>query len=419
MKKFIALLLAFLVLMLASCNVSDGTINEKTEKENYEMPRDLTVDFIAESMEGMKADEKFISSMLDFSAELFKGTLDENEKSSLISPLSVLIALGMTANGACGETKAQFEKVFGMSTDELNAYLYSHMNSLPSGEQARLETANSIWLRDGGFKVNNDFLQINKNFYGAQIYKENFAYGGTADKINSWVSENTDKMIEKIIDEISPDAVMYLINALVFDALWETPYEDYSCAEGAFNSYGGNENKAVFMTGTEHRYIKTEDAVGFKKSYKSGYSFMALLPDGDVFEYIKSLDGEKLSKALSSIESVETITKMPQFSYDYGITMNDALISMGLTSAFDPRKADFSGITDGENGISIGCVLHKTHIELTAAGTRAAAVTSVMLAGSCAPTEMVYVTLDRPFVYIITDDNTNLPVFMGVITEIN
>lgn len=432
MKRIFAMILALsmLALVLCSCaktqvepKVTRGDI-PKVEPTNAKAAGDLLKDFVAIEVEGKDADDKFKSGMLDFAVRLMQSTLDENKKSSLVSPLSVIVALGMTANGANGETKEEFEKLFGFSLDEANAYLYTLAHSLYNGDGAKVELANSIWFgKDGRIAVHDDFLQVNKNYYDAQAYEEDFFSQKTVDKINKWVSKHTDKMIDQIIDSIDPDTVMLLINALVFDALWSKPYENFQCQKGTFNAYGKSKSDATFMT-SEETLIRTKNAIGFRKYYKNGYEFVAMLPDGDVFDYVNSLSGKKLGKILSGKQNdygYRAKAYLPKFEYDYDVSLYKALESMGLKKAFSSSEADLSGIGSSPLGnLYIGDVLHKTHIEMTQAGTRAAAVTAVeILAESAAPKKPVDVKLDRPFVYYIVDCNTNLPIFMGVVTEIN
>ena len=178
-------------------------------------------------------------SVTDFAVRLFKAS-EESGKNTLISPLSVLCALAMTANGAKEETLAQMESVLGMTKDELNIYLYSYMKKLPSGEKYKLSLANSIWFTDDErFKVNRDFLQTNADYYGADIYKSPFDQK-TCKEINKWVEDNTDGMIPEILDEINSEAVMYLVNALAFEAEWAEIYEEGTIRDGKFIAYFHN-----------------------------------------------------------------------------------------------------------------------------------------------------------------------------------
>lgn len=430
MKKFFAMILALSMLALVLCSCAKTKVEPKVtrgdlptiEPTNVKAAGDLLKDFVATEVTGKDADEKFKSGMLDFAVKLMQNTLDEDKKSSLISPLSVIVALGMTSNGAMGETREEFEKLFGFSVDEANAYLYTLAHSLYSGDKAKVELANSIWFgKDGRVAVHDDFLQLNKSYYDAQAYEEDFFNQKTVDKINKWVSEHTDDMIDEIIDAIDSDTVMILINALVFDALWSNQYENFQCEKGVFTDYDNSKSDAIFMKSKE-TLIATKNAIGFRKDYEGSYAFVAMLPDGDVFDYVSSLTGDELGQILSGKKNdynYRAKAYLPKFEYDYELSLYDALVSMGLKKAFSPVEADFSGIGDCADNIYIGEVLHKTHIEVTQSGTRAAAVTAVVPDSTGVEMPKIKtVKLDRPFVYFIVDTNTNLPMFMGVVTEI-
>ena len=175
------------------------------------------------------------SAVTDFAVRLFKAS-EENGKNTLISPLSVLCALAMTANGAEDETLQQMEDVLGMTTEEMNLYIYSYMQKLPQNEKYKLSLANSIWFtEDERFTVNQDFLQTNADYYGADIYKAPFN-DQTCKDINNWVKQNTDEMIPEILDEIPADAIMYLVNALGFEAEWSEIYEKQQVRDGKFTN---------------------------------------------------------------------------------------------------------------------------------------------------------------------------------------
>ena len=428
MKRFIALILAMTMLSAVLCacgDVSDmGETTTKRDEPTVIAPTDdLLADYVAQNVTGKATDERFTEKMLDFSAELFSRTTSDDEKSSLIAPLSVIIALSMTANGANGETKAQFEDVFGLSVEDMNEYLYYFANKLTSNKDATLKIANSIWLASNvPFEPNPAFLQKDADYYDASVYVKDFTKPATADEINAWVSDHTDEMIKKIIDELNPNTVMLLMNALVFDAKWEKQYDPYTVRKGTFNAYDGAKNDCEMMTGEESVYYTTGDATGFSKKYAGGFSFTALLPDEDVdiFEYAKTLTGEKLGEIYRSKTYTSVLATVPKFSYEYGLSMRDALVDMGISDAFDERMADFSGMeANGRSELYIGDVTHKTFIDLCEAGTRAAAVTVVAMdTKSAVSPEPKKIVLDRPFVYMITDDATGLPLFMGIVTEI-
>lgn len=370
-------------------------------------------------------DESFIASNADFSMKVFKKSIKENEN-SLISPLSIMLALAMTANGADGQTKKEMEELLGgkIKLDELNEYLYSYVKNLPSDKKYKLKIANSIWFRDdeSQLTVEKDFLQTNANYYNAATYKSAFD-NQTVNDINNWVKKNTDGMINKILDEIDKNTVIYLINALVFDAEWDTIYEKQSVKDSIFHAINGSVRSVEMMSSKESQYIDTGKATGFIKNYKDGkYSFVALLPneDIDINEYIASLTGEDFMLAISNAESAIVSAQLPKFSFEYSIKMNDALSLLGMPTAFDKNSADFSKIGSSTNGnIFIGNVIHKTFISVDELGTKAGAVTKVEMNTTSAPNmDIKYVKLDRPFVYAIIDNTTKLPFFIGTVMDI-
>ena len=360
----------------------------------------------------------------DFAIRLFKAS-EESGKNTLISPLSVLCALAMTANGAEEETLAQMEEVLGMTTEELNLYLYSYMQNLPQGEKYKLSLANSIWFtEDERFTVNQDFLQTNANYYGADIYKAPFDKQTLKD-INNWVKQNTDEMIPEILDQIPAEAIMYLVNALAFEAEWSEIYEKHQVKDGEFTKEDGTKQDVKFMYGSEGTYLEDEKATGFMKRYKGGkYAFVAMLPNEgvSVSEYIASLEGESLNALLTNPQYVTVHTSIPKFETEYSVEMSEILKNMGMTEAFDMYNADFEGLgTSTAGNIFISRVLHKTFISVGEKGTKAGAATIVEMKDGAAaePTEPKEVYLDRPFVYMLVDCENNIPFFIGTMMDIN
>lgn len=385
-------------------------------------------------MEGIEAknvtekgiDEAFVSSQMALAVKLFQASAAEsNFENVLISPLSIQLALAMTANGADGKTKTEMEALLGgeISLEELNEYLYTYVKNLPSEEKGKLQIANSIWFRndENRLSVNRNFLQTNANYYHAQAYQAAFDENTLAN-INRWVSTHTDGMIDKILDEISPDAVMYLINALVFDAEWQTVYDKNAVFDGSFTAASGEKQAAKMMYSEESRYFTTDRAKGFFKNYKGGnYSFVAVLPNEDVSleEYVASLDAAALQDALQSSQTGLVIATMPKFSYDYELSMNNCLQALGMKDAFDNANADFSKmVTSSNSNIFIGDVLHKTFLSVDELGTKAGAVTKVEMKDEAYHEPSLLITLDRPFLYMIVDNATNLPIFIGTVTDL-
>lgn len=387
---------------------------------------DLMEGVKANTVTGKVADDAFAQSQMRLAVDLFQSSvLESKDENVLISPLSILLALAMTANGADGDTKAEMEALLGgeISLNDLNEYLYSYVNNLPSAEKYKLQIANTIWFRDdeGRLQVEKDFLQKNADYYGAQAYKAAFD-DQTLKDINNWVNDHTDGMIDSILDQIDEDAVMYLINALVFDAEWQHVYDKSDVYKGKFTNIGGTEKQVDMMHSEETVYLQDENATGFMKPYSgSKYNFAVLLPNEgvDIYEYIAGLTGEELMETLSTPQLGMVMATLPKFSYEYELTMNDVLKELGMPSAFSGSTADFSKMAQSSRGnIYIGDVLHKTFISVDELGTKAGAVTKVQMNDESAPMSEWVVTLNRPFVYMIIDNKTNLPVFIGAVMDI-
>jgi serpin B len=375
----------------------------------------------AKTVNQKPASNDFTSSMADFSIELFKKSITDKEN-SLVSPLSVMLALAMTANGADSGTLSQMEKLLGgdIPLTDLNGYLYSYVKELPSEDKSKLNIANSIWFRDI-LQVKPDFLQKNADYYNAQAYKSAFD-AQTLQDINNWVESSTDGMIDSIINEINADDMLYLINAVVFDAEWQTPYDDYTVREGDFTDINGEVRNVDFMHSDQYKYLDDGMATGFIKPYYGGnYSFAALLPNEDITieAYIESLTGSGFIKTIENAEDIVVYASMPKFEYEYEIKMKEALKILGMPDAFYEDKADFTNMAVSSDGnIYIGEVLHKTYISVDELGTKAGAVTAVLAMGGGAPLDHKIVRLDRPFVYAIIDNATNLPVFIGTLMTV-
>ena len=362
----------------------------------------------------------------DFAVRLFKAS-EKSGENTLISPLSVLCALAMTANGAEEETLEQMEAVLGMTTEELNLYIYSYMKNLPQGEKYKLSLANSIWFtEDKRFTVNQDFLQANADYYGADIYQTPFN-GQTCKDINNWVKQKTDKMIPKILDQVPPEdfTVMYLVNALAFEAEWSRIYKKNQVRDGKFTKEDGTKQEVKFMYSSEGTYLEDEKATGFVKHYKDNkYAFVAMLPNEgvSVSDYITFLDGKSLSAMLANPQYDTVETSIPKFETEYCVEMSEILKEMGMPKAFDPDNAEFNGLGDSMQGnIYIDSVLHKTFISIDEKKTKAGAVTIFKmkeLLTDPGPQEPKRVYLDRPFVYMLIDCENNIPFFIGTMMDV-
>ena len=397
--------------------------------------RNLCLGITSSASSGLAADEEFINSQTNFTVEMFKKTYAENESpaNTLISPYSIMQALAMTANGANGDTRTEMENVLGggMKMDKLNKYLLTQRKRTENNKKNEynnweIDTANSIWAinDEKRIKVRPTFLQNCIDYYDSEFYIAPFD-DTTLNDVNGWVNDKTHEMIPSIIDQIGIYDVMYLINAVAFEAQWDEPYIEYSIKESKFTAADGTEQDADMLCSHE-RYIGDENTDGMMKYYSGRrYAFAALLPDENttVDSFIENLTAEKLNSLLNSNKDgmIEARVELPKFSYEYNNELSDELKSMGMPTAFD-EFADFSEMSAvaNENPIHIGAVIHKTFIELDEKGTKAAAATAVIMKeNAVAPIqEERDVILDRPFVYCIIDTETALPVFIGALNSL-
>lgn len=384
---------------------------------------DLMKDVKANKIAQKQLDQKFIQNTTGFSIDLFKSSIKQG-KNTLISPASVYLALGMTANGANKDTLSEFEALLGKGDykiNRLNQYYHSLAKKLTQYDQGKFNIANSIWYaNDRGITVLKDFLQINADYYGANAYMADFSSKETVNDINNWVKHNTNNLIDKIVDGIDLYTVMYIINTLYFDAQWQEIYKKSSIKSGKFKLPDGSQTDVEFMYSDEGIYLEDENAKGFVKPYKGNkFSFVALLPDEDISadQYAASLTGEKFLSLLDGRHAAAVNACIPKFKAEYEASLVEPLKQMGLISCFDERNADFSKMVK-ENNVYVGDILHKTFIQVDEKGTKAGAVTKVEMKATSA-LEEITIILDRPFIYAIVDNETSLPIFIGILNNPN
>ncbi len=388
-------------------------------------------EFSSDRTAGEVSDE-FRRAAADFAFKLLNESKSVAEGNGLlVSPLSAMLALAMTANGAEGETLIQMENVLGggMYIEDLNEQLFNYTASLVSTNDAKFNLANAVWVTSSPtFSINQNFVKAIENTFDADIVAADLP--SSVGAINNWVKEETFGMIPSILNDgdLTVDTVMVLLNALAFDALWAEQPSDSACFESTFAGKDGSAQKATYMWAEANGYIEGKNEVGIVKNYKGGnYAFVALLPNENIAisDYMASLTGEEFlalyDDRINSAYNVEISAKMPHFSFDCNIAMREVLKQMGMPIAFDSSSADFDGMGHSELGnIYINRVIQKTHIDLDNSGTRAAAVTAVIMdAESAEPGQFYRIELDRPFIYAIVDTQTGLPIFLGACENIN
>ncbi len=400
MKKLLTgLLLAALGLQLFGCaaegGAPDGTEQTVTEQK-------------AETEENETVDPS--AAAADFALALLRRCKD-GEKNCVLSPYSILTALAMTENGADGETLRQFEEAFGMPCGTLNDYLAGCFAK--AGEETA--GANSVWLRDeDGLALKEEYRELMQELFGAECFTAPFD-AETVAQVNAWVSAHTKERVDQIVDTLD-DASMVLINALSFDAKWAVPYTGVK--NGSFTASDGTLQEVEMLSGKENAYLEGGGMTGFVKPYEGGkYSFVALLPNEgtDVDACLASLTGSDLLDLIRNASEEQVTATMPKLKTETSLRLADALFGLGLTDAFT-AAADFSRMADAAQHIDE--VLHKTYLSVDEEGTEAAAATAVIMTKSARPMMGRSVTLDRPYLLAIVDNETDCLLFLGVINRI-
>ena len=340
-----------------------------------------------------------------------------SEDNTLLSPLSTVYGLAMTANGAGSKTLSQLEELFGMSASEMNEYLYSYCTRLQrSGET--LTAANSLWLSENDpFTVSRDFLRVSATWYDADIYKTEFD-NAALEAMSAWTLENTGNSMGSLIQSFRQPEGMILLNTLLFDAYWETPFSEAANREGVFTREDKTEESAIYMTSMEDIYLENENCTGFLKSYRSDhYVFAAILPRENVTieDFLSIFDGQSLSQLVNSSCAATVHVTMPKFTSGTALDIIPALKNLGVTDVFDVNAADLTGIA--ADHLHITDILLETQITVDELGTRAvaAAAEAAFPASAREILEEKYVDLNRPFVYMILETTNYTPVFLGTL----
>jgi serine protease inhibitor len=402
-----------LVLAALAVRCSDGPVGPVAEIT--QLPRDLTA-----------AEQELIQSDNAFGLKLFREIHAQEDvgKNLFISPLSVAMALGMTYNGAAGATQEAMQETLelqGLSLEEVNQS-YRSLIDLLADLDPTVEwlLANSIWYREG-FPVLPEFLEVNQEYFDAEVAALDFASPDAAPTINNWVSENTNGRIEEIVDDpIAWDIVMFLINAIYFKGDWTVQFDPDLTADRPFTVADGSQKQVPMMTYPYSRvveagYYRDEHLQALDLPYGGrAYSMTILLParEGQIGALVESLDSERWSSIIAGLESAELNVVMPKYTLEYELEMKDVLTALGMGIAFG--GADFSKIAPG---ICISKVKHKTFVDVSEEGTEAAAVTSVEVVSTSTASGPPTIHVDRPFLFVIRERFSGTILFMGLIMD--
>ena len=336
-----------------------------------------------------------------------------------LSPLSASMALGMTMNGAAGETWNQMRDVLGFGTlaeEEINAGYQSLLKLLVDLDPS-VETAlgNSVWTRQG-FPVHAAFLAAVRDAFDAEVAELDFASPSASVRINEWVRAATNGRIEDIVPAVIPPAVvMYLINAIYFKAPWTFRFDPSDTRTAPFHLDDGSTREVSLMTmRRDLPYLETSRFQAVDLPYGgSAFSMTVLLPRPDVSvdDLAASLDATAWQDIAGGFNETDLAVFLPRFRMAYERTLNDDLAALGMVDAFDQR-ANLERLSPVQ-GLWISSVKQKSWVEVNEEGTEAAAATVVTVVESAVPV----VRADRPFLFLIRERLSGTILFVGKVAS--
>jgi serine protease inhibitor len=373
-------------------------------------PRDLTA-----------VEKELVSSDNKFGLKLFRETVSrEGDKNVFVSPLSVSMALGMTYNGANGSTREAMQNTLelqGMSLEDVNKSYRSVIDLLRGlDSKVTFQIANSIWYRQE-FEVESTFVDLNRTYFDAVVQALDFVDPSAVVTINNWVKANTNGKIDKIIERIPDNTVMYLIDAIYFKGTWKLRFDAKKTTASPFYLSNGSTKSCQMMSMPETKIasLSTEEFTAVDLKYGDGdYSMTILLPNGNMNldSVMVQLTDDNWRSWLEQFETRDLMLQIPKFEVEYEKSFKDVLSALGMGIAFSDT-ADFTGINRDGN-LLITEVKHKTYVKVDEEGTEAAAVTSVGIGYTSAPSEFV---VDRPFLFVIHENHSGTILFMGKIVD--
>lgn len=342
---------------------------------------------------------------------------EKDEANVFSSGVSIYLALAMIAHGAAGETYKQFIDLLVPGMTDQKAWLEdlrALQGNLNAASPTKVSLANSIWMRDDFAKdVKETFLTRNTDYFGAMIASLDFNDPQAVQDINDWVRKNTNKLIDKAIEEIDPSTMMFLINTIYFKAEWKDKFDNNDTRDGIF--HGKTDVTVKFMSRTgNYDYFENDLYQAILLPYNDGTTGMVVVLGKGETAPISS--NEALKALLEGMEEKSVGFKMPKVNIDTKEILNDKLITLGLTNAFG--NADFSELAANRD-LYIDEVLHKAKLIIDEKGTEAAALTVVTIRETSINIGDVQMSVDHPFQIFIVDLKNKLVLFNGIIHQVS
>jgi serpin B len=364
---------------------------------------------------------KIIAADNQFGFEIFqKVNASAGEpKNTMISPMSISLALAMVYNGTNGDTKKQMEDMLhksGLTPDDINQSYKELVAALSSHDpKVELAISNAIFYRNT-FSVKNDFITTNQNYYQAEVAGLDFTKTAeTLNKVNGWVNTKTKGKIPEILQEVNPEDVMYLLNAIYFNGEWQYRFDPKETTDLPFTKEDNQVVQVPTMTiENPYNYYNHESFQMLEMPYGSGkYSMLIFLPASgkNTNNVISLLTAENVDGWIQKMTEQKKKVYLPKFEFKFDDSLVDELQVLGMTDAFNDAKADLSGISDAAK-LVISEVMHKSYIKVDERGTEAAAVTGITIGVTSMPIDNSF-RADHPFVFAIREKDTKAILFIG------
>ena len=411
MKTLISFIFTlFLIVIFSSCGEVDCDCNTPPEL------RPISV-----------AEELIIESVNDFAFDIFSRiNTSEPDKNLFISPLSISTALSMTANGAVGETKNGIKETLHQNTlsdQEINEAYKSLVEFITELDpKVTMNLANSNWYKQE-YHIEEAFRNILLDYYNAEVNAADFSDPATKDVINGWIEDKTNGKIKDMIDQIPPDVVMYLINAIYLKATWQYQFDKDKTDKMDFHLTNGSkvQTDMMYSDGVKANYYADQDLQYIELPYGNGQFVFSILLPKDPKKLDETINNLDVNQFNSFIEGADTSTfkvYLPKFKIEYKITLNDILAAMGMEQSFG-GGADFGDLFVEELDLFISRVLHQSFLEVDEEGTEAAAATIVEISLTSidpnAKPSVLYI--NQPFAFFIREKHSKSILFSGKLLD--
>lgn len=337
-----------------------------------------------------------------------------------ISPFSVHTAVSLAATGAEDDTLSEMQRTLGLAgtdiqkTKELYKQLLVDIQS-----DSSFKLANGIWFKPGK-QFNTGFIDDAHNFFGSEVREMT-----SADEINNWVAEKTEGKIDHMVDQINPNDVARLFNAVYFKGDWKEEFSTQETVQAPFTKFDNTQVDVAMMSKKFKQVPYYEKSLSGGKAqiirlpYASGkFSAIVAVPENNsaLNALMHNSDWSELIKDSYRANGEEVKLRLPKFKTNSSASLKSVLTKLGIQDAFNARAANFSAM-DPSNNTMIEDVDHKACIDVNEQGTEATAATQVVMTTRGMAPRVTQVDADKPFLFMLVHNNTQTPVFTSLVSE--